>query len=181
MSALVLPLLLTLANAANLPRQAPELAISLTDGRQVLLSQFRGKIVCVAFILTYCPHCQKTIGYLEKMQQEYGPKGFQVLASAIEDMARMNVPDFNKKFMPPFPVGYNLRDTAYEYLQQPTMLQLMMPNLVFIDRQGMIRAQFAGDDKFINSDDQEKNIREEIEKLLKPAPTTTSTHKKAAK
>jgi len=178
--ALVLCLaLISLAGAANLPRQSPEFAISMSDGKQVLLSQFRGKVVVVAFILTYCPHCQKTIGILEKVQAEYGPRGVQVLGSAIEDMAKMNVPDFNKKFLPPFPVGYNIQATVNEYLQHPAMLNLMMPNLVFIDRQGVIRSQYAGDDPFINSDDQEKHIREEIEKLLKPVTTTSTTHRKS--
>ena len=44
-----------------------------------------------------------------------------------------------------------------------------MPQLVFIDRQGTIRAQYPGDDKFF-ADDQEKHIREQIEALLKDAP-----------
>ena len=165
----------SLAGAATIPRQAPEFAINTMDGKQVLLSPYRGKVVVLAFILTYCPHCQKTCGILSKMQNEYGPRGFQVLAAAIEDMAKMNVPDFIKKFSPPFPVGYVLRDTAYEFAQHPSMLQMMMPNVIFIDRQGMIQSQYTGDNPFINSDDQEKNIRAEIEKLLKQAPATTST------
>jgi thiol-disulfide isomerase/thioredoxin len=74
--------------AINVPRQSPELAINLSGGKQVLLSQYQGKVVVVAFILTWCPHCQKTIGYLSKDQTTYGPRGLQVLASAIEDVAR---------------------------------------------------------------------------------------------
>ena len=68
------------AEAINVPRPSPELVINLHDGKQVLLSQYRGKVVVVAFILTWCPHCQKTIGYLIKDQNTYGPRGFQVQA-----------------------------------------------------------------------------------------------------
>jgi peroxiredoxin len=174
----VLALCVTALAAATIPRQSPEFAIQTMDGKQILLSQYKGKVVVLAFILTYCPHCQKTCGILGQMQKEYGPQGLQILASAIEDMAKMTVPDFIKKFQPPFPVGYDLRDNVYTYLQHPSMLQMMMPNLAFIDRQGVIRSQYAGDDKFINSDDQEKNIRGEIEKLLKPAAGATSTARK---
>jgi thiol-disulfide isomerase/thioredoxin len=157
--------------AINVPRQSPELAIGLSDGKQLLLSQYKGKVVVVAFILTWCPHCHKTIGYLTKDQNEYGARGFQVLASAIEDVARINLPAFIRQFKPPFPVGFNNQTTAIEYLQHPPMLIPHMPILAFVDRQGVIRAQYEGDDKFFAEDQQEKNIRDKIEELLKEGAT----------
>ena len=48
--------LLTLAPlfsfAAEIPRKAPELEINLPDGKKLNVSDFRGKVVCLAFILT---------------------------------------------------------------------------------------------------------------------------------
>src|SRR5437660_416556 len=107
----------SLAIGANVPRKSPEFAINTVDGKQILVSQYRGKVVVVACILTTCPHCQHTVGILSKLQTEYGPRGLQVVATAIEDMAKMNVPDFIKKFQPTFPVGYTFRDSVIEYLQ----------------------------------------------------------------
>ena len=147
-------------------RKSPELAIGLNNGSQVLLSQYRGQVVVVAFMLTYCPHCQKTIGILSQMQNEYGPRGFQVLASAIEDNAKAAVPDFIKRFNPPFPVGFNNHQTAQEFLQHPSFQRFIMPQLVFVDRTGTIRAQYAGDDPFFTEDVQVRNIRGKIEELL---------------
>ena len=152
--------------AAILPRKAPEFTIHLTNGRQVPLGQFKGKTVALIFILTYCPHCQKTIGFLSKEQAEYGPRGFQALASAIEDAAAAAVPGFLQRFNPPFPVGYNARGPVLEFLQHPMAERLLMPQLVFLDRDGNIRAQYAGDDPFLNEDRQETNIRQKIEQLL---------------
>ena len=34
------------------PRKSPELAIQLTDGKQVKVSDYRGKVLCLVFILT---------------------------------------------------------------------------------------------------------------------------------
>ncbi|MGA2773505.1 MAG: TlpA disulfide reductase family protein [Bryobacteraceae bacterium] len=153
--------------AINVPRKSPELAINLNDGKQVLLSQYQGKVVVVAFILTWCTHCQKTIGYLSKDQNAYGPRGFQVLASAIEDLARTNLPAFIRQFNPPFPVGFDNQTVAINYLEHPPMLIPHMPILAFIDRQGIIRAQYEGDDKFFSEDRQEKNLSDKIEELLK--------------
>ncbi len=146
---------------------------------QVLLSSYRGKPVILTFILTYCSHCQHTTEVLGKLQREYGPRGLQVLSSAIEDMAAMALPDFLKRFQPPFPVGYNSRDQVLEYLQHPAMFKLMMPQVVFIDRQGVVRTQLGGDDPFFGGD-QEKNFREKIEGLLKPGGPAVSQKKRTA-
>ena len=50
-------LLLTLAEcvigaAADLPRKATNIPIALPDGTRVNISAYRGKVVCLAFILT---------------------------------------------------------------------------------------------------------------------------------
>lgn len=160
--------------AGTLPRPAPtSFAIHLTNGQQVSLNQFSGKAIAVIFILTYCPHCQKAVNTLVKAQTEYGPRGFQVLASAIEDHAASAVPDFLKRFHPPFPVGYNDRSAALEFLQHPMAARLIMPQLVFIDPTGTIRAQYAGEDAFFD-DQQETHVRAKVEEML----AAVASHKK---
>jgi peroxiredoxin len=155
--------------AINLPRQSPDFAISLNNGQQVRLSQYKGKVVVVAFILTWCTHCQAVMGYLIQDQNTYGPQGLQVLASAIDDDAAAKTPAFIQQFKPPFPVGFNNPIVAIDYLEHPHMLTPHMPILAFIDRQGVIRAQYEGDDIFLAEDRREKNLRAKIEELLKEA------------
>jgi peroxiredoxin len=171
-----------LASAAEVPRPSPEFAIKIGEGKQILVSQYKGQVCIVAFILTYCSHCQKTVKVLGTMYKEFNPQGLQIVASAIEDMAAMNVPDFVRNFQPPFQVGFNDHNAVLEYLQHPAMFKLLMPQLVFIDRQGIIRAQYSGDNKFFG-DDLEKNMREQISVLLKEEPASpkkpASTRKKA--
>lgn len=168
--------------AANIPRHSPEFAIDMLGGKQTLLSTYKGKVICLIFILTYCPHCQKTVGILSKLQNEYGPRGFQVLASAIEDMAGMAVPGFIKTYNPPFPVGFNNRNSVLDYLQHPVMNRLLMPQMAFIDKNFSIRAQYSGDDaKFLPDDpvQQEKNLRAQIEALLKDGNASAAPKKGA--
>ncbi|SPE32065.1 Redoxin domain protein [Candidatus Sulfopaludibacter sp. SbA6] len=162
----MLSLIASAAMAADLPRKAPELVISLTNGKQVLLSEYKGKVVALCFILTTCPHCQRTIGYLVKDQAEYGPRGFQVLASAIQEGAAAAVPGFIKTYNTPFPVGFNDGQAAIAFMQHPPMLIPHMPLLAFIDKQGEIRAQYEGDDEKFFGDQQEQNLRGQIEALL---------------
>jgi peroxiredoxin len=165
--------------AADIPRPSPDFAINMNDGSQIHLSQYQGMVVVLAFILTYCSHCQFTAQILARLQKEYGPQGLQVVASAIDPMSSMKVPDFIKQFQPGYPVGFNEHDAAIQYLQHPIMYRLMMPQLAFIDRKGTIRAQHAGDEEtFFNEATQEKNLRDTIEGLLKE--TTQTAHKKRA-
>jgi len=167
--------------AADLPRPSPDLTIHLNGGGQVSVSQYRGKVLAVCFILTTCPHCQKTIGYLIKAQNDFGPRGFQVLAAAIEGGADQAVPGFIQTFHPTFPVGFSGVRTAMDYMQHPPFLNPHMPLLAFLDRQGVIQAQYEGDDPKFFSDDQEQNIRKQVEDLLKsPATGSKTSGKKTA-
>jgi thiol-disulfide isomerase/thioredoxin len=171
------------ARAAVLPRPSPDFAINLGPGKQVRIGQYKGKTVVVAFILTYCSHCQKVIGVLSKVQKEYGPRGLQVLASATEDMAAAALPGFLRQFDPPFPVGVNTTNEFVAYMQHPTMLQLYMPGLVFVDKDGLIQAQYEGRDAFLEETGVEKNIRAKVEELLTPpaAPPKKTAKKPASK
>jgi hypothetical protein len=90
-----------------------------------------------------------------------------VVACAIENGAQLAVPAFLKNFNPPFPVGYNLGSTALDFMQHSMVKMPIMPMLAFIDRQGMIRAQFEADDEKFFGDQQEQNLRMQIEALLK--------------
>jgi cytochrome oxidase Cu insertion factor (SCO1/SenC/PrrC family) len=92
--------------AADVPRPSPDFAINMNDGSQIHLSQYQGKVVVFAFILTYCSHCQFTAQILSRLQKEYGPQGLQVVASAIDPMSSLKVPDFIKQFQPGYPVGF---------------------------------------------------------------------------
>ena len=38
--------------AQQIPRRAAEFAIKLTNGKEILLSSMRGKVVCLTFIVT---------------------------------------------------------------------------------------------------------------------------------
>jgi peroxiredoxin len=174
MAALAATVVLALP-AAEVPRKAPELQIRMADGKDILLSSYRGKVIALEFLLTTCPHCQRASQTVNKLQREFGAKGFQPLGVAINDMANMLVVDYVKQFNLTYPVGYTHRDTAINFLQHPIMVSMMMPQLVIIDRQGMIRHQYAGNDKFFENE--EKNLREIIAPLLSGAPAAAAKKK----
>jgi cytochrome oxidase Cu insertion factor (SCO1/SenC/PrrC family) len=147
-------------------RPSPEFKIRLTPSGDFSPTDYKGKVVVLACILTTCPHCQAAVGMLSGLQREYGERGLQVLAVAFNPMANMLVPDFIKQFHPNFPVGWAEHQEVLNYLNHSTILPLYSPTFVFIDRKGMIRYQRLGDDPLMIAD-QEKNTRAAIEELLK--------------
>ena len=152
--------------AANIPRKPPDFAIALSNGKQTALSRYQGKVVALVFILTTCPHCQGAVRCLTEDQNEFGPRGFQALGSAIEDTARTALPGFLRQFNPPFPVGYNQLRAALDFMQHPPMVGPRMPLIAFMDRQGILRAQYEGQEPFLAQDQMAKNIRAKIVELL---------------
>lgn len=157
------------AASAQIPRPAPDLAIKSPTGMVSMLSKYKGKAVALEFVLTTCPHCQQSCRILTKMHHEFGSQGFTPVAVAINEMAHMYVDDFVKQFGITFQVGWQVHDTAMQFLQHPVMKPMMMPQIVFIDKEGVIRAQFEGSDPFFADElKQEANMRTQIKKLLQP-------------
>lgn len=98
------------------------------------------------------------------IEKDLGPKGFAVLEGAVNEQA--DVPGFIRQYNPPFPIGTASSLGALEYLQWPMGQRPLVPLMAFIDRSGMIRAQYSGYDTEFFGDNLEKNLRAEAEKLL---------------
>jgi peroxiredoxin len=151
--------------AAEIPRPSPDFSIQMANGKQIKVSDYRGKVLCLAFILTTCPHCQHTTQVLEGIYPELAPKGFAVVEAALNE--NPDVPAFVSKFKVPWPVGTASVLPVLDYMQWPKDKRPLVPFLVFIDRQGVIRAQYTGvDSAFFEDQTQEQHIRDEVGKLL---------------
>ncbi len=152
---------------SELPRKMGEFGFELPNGRQALLSQYKGKAILLSFFSTTCPHCQTASKFIEKLSKEYGPQGFQAIGVCFDPMAKMLVPEFISKQGLTYPVGSATNDQVLAYVQHPNGVIPYVPMFVFIDKQGIIRAQFQSgiNDEFFKN--QDVNMRAEVEKLLK--------------
>jgi len=171
-SLLIAPLLL--AVTPPVPRPAPEFVIQFPGGDQKLLSSFRGKVVCIEFLYTTCPHCQHASQVFSKLFNEYGSQGFQPLGVAFNDMPAMLVPEFIKNQNVTHPVGFADREKVLDFLGISVMERFVVPQIVWIDKKGNIRSQTPplGEQKLL----EEPYWREMIETLLKePGPTVRKT------
>lgn len=131
------------------PRKAPEMAFTLPGQGERLLSQYRGKVVVLDFILTTCPHCQAAAHTLSGLQQKYESQGFQALQVAINgtdegrnpSQANDLVSAFARTYQASFPVGWVARDSMPTFMGFSLMDRTVVPQVVVIDRKGFIRFQ----------------------------------------
>lgn len=166
-------------SAAPVPRKAPEFVIQSPDGKQTLLSSYRGKTVVLAFMFTTCPHCQKLAGILSQLQKEYADKGVQVLGATFNPTAQQEVQQFNRVFGVNFPCGYTQSESVMQFLQLPASQPPFVPIVILIDKTGTIRAQhlMIGDTTHDATENDffahpETSVKAELDKLLKAAPTS---------
>lgn len=164
---------------APVPRKAPEFVFNLQDGKQLLLSSFRGKVVAIAFMFTTCPHCQALCPILANIQRDYAAKGVQFIGDVIDDGAKDGLAQFNAGYVRgAFPTGWSTKEAALEFMKHPDP-RFYVPMMAFVDRKGMIQSQYIGDNDFFR--EQDKNIRAELDKVLAGTVNTKTGPKAISK
>lgn len=67
---------------------APALLGEMRDGKPVTLSDFRGKVVVLAFWTSGCGYCLQELPALERLQRELGDHALRIVAININDSSR---------------------------------------------------------------------------------------------
>jgi len=175
-----------LAGDVVVPRKAPELAFTIPGEGEKLLSQYRGKVVALEFIMTTCPHCQAASHDMTKYQEEFGKRGLQVIDLAINALdgtggpteANEMVTRFKNNFQVGFPVGYLPRVQMMTFMGFTPADRMVVPQLVLIDRKGIIHYQTpAISGPQWESVMKEPYLREHLEELLALGNSTASRAK----
>ena len=152
---LCLPLWVHAAGAV-VGQEAPAVRLpSLSGGEDVSLNSLRGKVVYLDFWASWCGPCRVSFPILEKLANELGPEGFEVLAINVDE-----VEADAQQFLSDIPVSYLVVRDAEGVSPQAYGI-LGMPTGYLIDREGVVREIHQG---FRKSDGDQ--LRAEIVKLL---------------
>jgi thiol-disulfide isomerase/thioredoxin len=149
-----------------IPRPAPPLDFVDSAGKHIVLSNYKGKVVVVQFLLTTCPHCQAYSQLLTKLQAEYGPKGFQALGAAVNEATPEMAKDYQAKYAQGFPVGPIQREPLNVFMGLSVMDRPGFPQIAVVDRKGQIREQSLTDINARQPLQDEPHLRALVEKLL---------------
>ena len=134
--------MLPLGATAPVPRESPELKFLDAVENEILLSSFKGKVVLIEFLLVNCPHCARVAQTINQLDRDLGPRGFHPIGIAFENgISGPLVMNFAQDFKITFPVGYTSSDKVDSYLGRVGMERFQVPQIVLIDRKGVIRAQ----------------------------------------
>lgn len=129
------------------PRQeAPPIALPATvladlDGKPQRLDAWPGKVLLVNFWASWCEPCREEIPALNRLQQQYGAQGLQILGIAIDE------PDAVRQFQAQVPMAYPVLlapDQGIRLMEQWGNRFGVLPYSVVFDRQGLLRQRHPG-------------------------------------
>lgn len=162
---ILVTLLLVTAAFAKTPRPIAPVPINMGDGKKLQLSTYKGKVVLFAIISTTCDHCINSLEVIRRTQKMFGPAGFQAVVAVGDPNAPYLLFPFKQRYKLDYPVGYLDQNGIQKIGDIPDGKRPYVPIYMFIDRKGMVRFQFYGDEPFFK--DEEKTTRIIIENLLK--------------
>ena len=165
----------TVAAQAIAAAQNTDLSLKDLSGRQVSLSEYRGKIVVLNFWATWCKPCREEMPILVSLHHRYRERGVQfVAASADDETTRKKVPDFARRLKIKFPVWVGATTDDMERLG----LGDALPATVVIDRNGAVAGRILG---MVSNADLQKRIEWLLGDRQTPPPPTLinnlGTHK----
>jgi peroxiredoxin len=150
---------------AREPRPASQTAIPLPGGKKIRLQQYRGKVVVLAIFSTMCPDCVENIQMLNRVQKDMGPLGFQAIGAAGDDNAQYSIGSFVQRYKITFPIGFLNKDEMIAIADIAPTRRPVAPIFLFIDKNGVVRFQYYGDDPFFKTSD--GSTRSIVQGLLK--------------
>ena len=151
---LLLAAVVLFAPAAILGQNSPPTQLTLKDikGRNLRLSDYRGKVVLINFWATWCPPCRKEIPDLIKLQRDYGRRSLQVIGVTYPPQKLAEVRRFVKRAKVNYPVCLGTKQTKLLFTSSESL-----PMTIVIGTDGRIRDIIEG-----------ILLPEEIEQKIKP-------------
>jgi thiol-disulfide isomerase/thioredoxin len=118
---------------------APNFTLETLDGKNLSLSDLRGKAVIVNFWATWCGPCKIETPWLVELQNQYGAQGLQVVGVAMDDSGKDEIEKFAKDMGVNYPVLIGKEAVGDAYGGVPAL-----PESFFVGRDGKIVDRIIG-------------------------------------
>ena len=118
---------------------APDFELPNLEGKNLKLSDLRGKAVLLNFWATYCGPCKIEMPWFVELQKEYGPQGFQIVGVAMDDASTEEIAKFAKEMGVNYPILLGKESTGQSYGGVS-----VLPTTFFVDRDGKLIAREFG-------------------------------------
>ncbi len=132
------------ASARACPADAKPANLNFTlkdmHGRDVRLSDYKGKVILLDFWATWCGPCKYEIPGFVELQERYRDRGLQVIGVSVDDTADKLAP-FAQQFKINYPI---LQGLGHDEVQEAYGPIWGIPINVLISRDGKICARHTG-------------------------------------
>jgi len=128
------------------------------------LSDFRGRVVLLDFLASWCRPCKDAIPHLNQLQREYGAKGLSVIGYSVDTGGLHAMKPFVVRNGVEFPVVLGSMDQARRLGQVK-----VLPTTLIIDPQGRVVERFEG---FVSEDRLLAAAKPYLGNGAPPAPAT---------
>jgi thiol-disulfide isomerase/thioredoxin len=118
---------------------APDFELPALDGKNLKLSDLRGKAVLLNFWATYCGPCKIEMPWFVELQKEYGPQGLQIVGVAMDDASTEDIAKFAKEMGVNYPILIGKESVGQSYGGVN-----VLPTTFFLDRNGKLIAREFG-------------------------------------
>ena len=88
---------------ANQDDRASDFTLKDLDGRNVRLSDYKGKTILLYFMATWCPECRSAIPQLKEIYSLYNAKGLVLLIIDVME-SKEKVAAFSRRYSLPFSI-----------------------------------------------------------------------------
>jgi peroxiredoxin len=118
---------------------APDFKLKDLAGKEVRLSDFKGKVVMVNFWATWCPPCVLEVPSFVKLRNLYHARGLEIIGISLDGGETEAVAGFAKKLKINYPIVMGTNDTVVAYGPMSGI-----PVTIIIDREGRIQSRLKG-------------------------------------
>lgn len=112
---------------------APDFTLKSLDGKDVHLSDFKGKAVLLNFWATYCQPCKIEMPWFAELNKQYGPQGLEIVGVAMDDVGNDAIRKYATELGVNYPILVGKESVADLYGGMQ-----FLPTTFYIDRQGKI-------------------------------------------
>lgn len=120
-------------------KQAPNFTLKDADGRNVSLSDYKGKVVLLNFWATWCGPCKIEIPWFVDFEQKYKDRGFAVLGVSMDEEGWEVV----KPYLSKNKINYRILVGDEQVAKNYGGLDAL-PTTLVIDRNGAITSTHEG-------------------------------------
>ncbi|MEO3767094.1 TlpA disulfide reductase family protein [Streptomyces sp. B5E4] len=117
---------------------APDISGETTDGEQLALADYRGKVVVLNVWGSWCAPCRAEAPNLRKVSEDTADRGVQFVGINTRDLDVANAQAFDRSFKIEYPSLYDPSGKLILKFPENSLSPQAIPSTLILDREGKI-------------------------------------------